>query len=106
MLLQKPYSLLNFSSRDKPLAMYLFSNNQADRELIISNTSCGGICVNDTMGHFAGCIECYLKNPSIFLTNMFSQLSPYRSEVWVPVEWDPIMESMGSTRLRTKNLAW
>lgn len=41
------------NSRDKPLAMYIFSKNETNRDLIISNTSCGGICVNDTMGHFA-----------------------------------------------------
>lgn len=41
------------NSRDKPLSMYIFSNNKVTRDLIISNTSCGGICVNDTMGHFA-----------------------------------------------------
>lgn len=108
--------------RDKPLAMYIFSRNETDRDLIISNTSCGGICVNDTMGHFAGCtisIKYYvlvhkLTFPRYIPTlksqlkqnNSNFQLNPYHSEVLVQAEWEHITESMDSIRLRTRNPAW
>lgn len=107
--------------RDKPLAMYIFSRNEADRDLIISNTSCGGICVNDTMGHFAGCtisIKYYaiiIINICLFINYLKYlpkqnhpnfQLNPYHSEVSDQAEWEPITESMDSIRLRTRNPAW
>uniref|UniRef100_A0A182XJ95 Aldehyde dehydrogenase domain-containing protein n=1 Tax=Anopheles quadriannulatus TaxID=34691 RepID=A0A182XJ95_ANOQN len=38
---------------DKPLSIYIFSENEKDRKAIIENTSCGGICINDTMAHVA-----------------------------------------------------
>jgi acyl-CoA reductase-like NAD-dependent aldehyde dehydrogenase len=41
------------TSRDKPLALYIFSNKADDRQLIIENTSSGGVCVNDTIMHLA-----------------------------------------------------
>lgn len=51
---ETPQEAINFiNARDKPLAMYIFSKNEDARDAIIANTSCGGICVNDTMGHFA-----------------------------------------------------
>lgn len=34
--------------------MYIFSSNESDRNVIISNTSSGGICCNDTVMHLAG----------------------------------------------------
>lgn len=37
--------------REKPLAMYIFSNRKNDVNLLIQNTSCGGISVNDTIMH-------------------------------------------------------
>lgn len=46
------YSLLFIS--DKPLALYIFSNNKSDRDLMISKTTSGGVCVNDTIMHFTG----------------------------------------------------
>lgn len=42
--------------RDKPLSIYIFSENEKDCKAIIENTSCGGICINDTMAHVAGII--------------------------------------------------
>uniref|UniRef100_A0A8D8IY14 Aldehyde dehydrogenase n=4 Tax=Culex pipiens TaxID=7175 RepID=A0A8D8IY14_CULPI len=51
---ESPQEAINFiNARDKPLAMYIFSKNEAARDALIANTSCGGICVNDTLGHFA-----------------------------------------------------
>ncbi|KAG5668145.1 hypothetical protein PVAND_016097 [Polypedilum vanderplanki] len=41
------------TARDKPLALYIFSNNTNDRQTIIENTSSGGVCVNDTIMHLA-----------------------------------------------------
>lgn len=40
--------------RDKPLCLYMFIQNEQDRDAIIANTSSGGICVNDALTHFAG----------------------------------------------------
>lgn len=39
--------------RDKPLALYVFSNIKKDVRLIIENVSCGGMCVNETIMHLA-----------------------------------------------------
>jgi acyl-CoA reductase-like NAD-dependent aldehyde dehydrogenase len=40
-------------TREKPLALYIFSENEADRNTIINNTSSGGVCCNDTIMHLA-----------------------------------------------------
>ncbi|CAG9865012.1 unnamed protein product [Phyllotreta striolata] len=39
------------NSMEKPLALYIFSNNKKDVEQILANTSSGGVCVNDTVMH-------------------------------------------------------
>merc|ERR1712029_528182 len=39
------------NSRDKPLAMYVFTDKQPVMDLFTSRTSSGGICVNDTIMH-------------------------------------------------------
>lgn len=44
-------SLIN--SREKPLAIYVFSNNSAISDIVVENTSSGGVLVNDTMLHFS-----------------------------------------------------
>ncbi|XP_044758809.1 aldehyde dehydrogenase, dimeric NADP-preferring-like [Coccinella septempunctata] len=36
---------------EKPLAMYIFSRKKLDVKVLINNTSCGGISVNDTIMH-------------------------------------------------------
>lgn len=41
------------NARDKPLSMYIFTNNTKDKNLMISSTSAGTVCVNDTVQHFA-----------------------------------------------------
>ncbi|MFB3131434.1 MAG: aldehyde dehydrogenase family protein [Rhodothermales bacterium] len=40
------------NSRPKPLALYLFSNSKANIEQVLTNTSAGGTCVNDTLLHY------------------------------------------------------
>ena len=37
------------NSRPKPLALYLFSNDRAKQERVLSATSSGGVCLNDTI---------------------------------------------------------
>ena len=41
------------NERDKPLALYLFTKNKGNIKKIISETSYGGGCINDTLMHFA-----------------------------------------------------
>lgn len=38
---------------EKPLALYVFTRNERDRELILRSTSSGGVAVNDVMVHIA-----------------------------------------------------
>ncbi|EFX71031.1 hypothetical protein DAPPUDRAFT_60686 [Daphnia pulex] len=39
--------------REKPLSLYIFSKNKKITNLFTGNTSCGSICVNDTMVQFS-----------------------------------------------------
>lgn len=39
------------NSRPKPLALYYFSRNKLNKQLLISRTSSGGMCVNETVTH-------------------------------------------------------
>lgn len=39
------------NSNEKPLALYIFSNNQKNIDLILDSTSSGGVTVNDTLMH-------------------------------------------------------
>jgi len=41
------------NSRDKPLALYIFTDNDSDRDVIITNTASGGVCCNDTIMHLS-----------------------------------------------------
>jgi len=41
------------NEREKPLALYLFTKNNGNIDKVISETSYGGGCINDTMMHFA-----------------------------------------------------
>ncbi|KAJ8929821.1 hypothetical protein NQ314_017419 [Rhamnusium bicolor] len=51
---ENAYDALNFiNDREKPLALYLFSNNNNIHDLILKNTSSGNLVVNDTMMHFS-----------------------------------------------------
>ena len=48
------YEAVKFiNSREKPLVSYIFSNNKKDVQLLIDNTSSGGVLVNDTIMHMA-----------------------------------------------------
>jgi aldehyde dehydrogenase (NAD+) len=38
--------------RDKPLALYIYSNNQNTIDKVLNNTSSGGVTVNDVIAHF------------------------------------------------------
>lgn len=43
---------VNFiNAREKPLALYIFTNNKKDRDFMLSNTSSGGVAVNDVIAH-------------------------------------------------------
>lgn len=39
------------NSKPKPLALYLFSNDQATIDFVTTNTSSGGVCINDVISH-------------------------------------------------------
>jgi aldehyde dehydrogenase (NAD+) len=41
------------NSKPKPLALYIFSNNQITKRKIVEQTSSGGVCINDTVLQFA-----------------------------------------------------
>jgi aldehyde dehydrogenase (NAD+) len=41
------------NAREKPLALYLFSNDAALEQRVIAETSSGGVCVNATIWHIA-----------------------------------------------------
>ncbi|XP_077291797.1 aldehyde dehydrogenase type III isoform X3 [Arctopsyche grandis] len=51
---ENAYEAIKFiNSREKPLALYIFSKKSGDIKLFMDNTSCGGVCINDTMMHLA-----------------------------------------------------
>jgi coniferyl-aldehyde dehydrogenase len=41
------------NAHDRPLALYHFTGNRADTERLLANTVAGGVCVNETLFHFA-----------------------------------------------------
>jgi coniferyl-aldehyde dehydrogenase len=45
--------ILDINSREKPLALYYFGDNQPQLETLLSNTSSGGVSVNDCLIHAA-----------------------------------------------------
>jgi acyl-CoA reductase-like NAD-dependent aldehyde dehydrogenase len=40
--------------REKPLSMYIFSNDKNSVERILNFTSCGNVCINDTLLQILG----------------------------------------------------
>ncbi|XP_063385754.1 aldehyde dehydrogenase, dimeric NADP-preferring isoform X2 [Cydia fagiglandana] len=49
---QNAYEAIKFiNDREKPLTMYVFSKDKALVSTIVDSTSCGGMCVNDTIMH-------------------------------------------------------
>lgn len=49
--LEEAIDLIN--SKSKPLALYLFSENQTTIKKLLRNTSSGGVCVNDVLIHIS-----------------------------------------------------
>ncbi|WP_316830351.1 aldehyde dehydrogenase family protein [Pedobacter aquatilis] len=49
--LQEAIDFVN--AKDKPLALYIFSNNTKNQEKIILETSAGGTCINDVLVHIS-----------------------------------------------------
>lgn len=45
-------ALARINERPKPLALYIFSRSSRFKNTVISGTSSGGVCVNDTLSHF------------------------------------------------------
>jgi aldehyde dehydrogenase (NAD+) len=45
--------IAHINANPKPLALYVFSKNEANIEKILSETSAGGSCVNITVLHFS-----------------------------------------------------
>jgi len=43
--------MLLLACREKPLAMYIFSKDKPAVDRILTNTSSGGVTVNDTLMH-------------------------------------------------------
>ena len=52
--------VLYFSSREKPLALYVFSKNNETVDFLRKNTSSGQYVVNDVLMQFAGMYIVYL----------------------------------------------
>ncbi|XP_055686148.1 aldehyde dehydrogenase, dimeric NADP-preferring isoform X7 [Lutzomyia longipalpis] len=51
---ENAYDAIKFiNSRAKPLVLYVFSCKAKELNLFLENTSSGGLCVNDTVMHFA-----------------------------------------------------
>lgn len=45
------HALQFVQQREKPLAFYVFSENRAEVEKILNNSTSGGVCVNETINH-------------------------------------------------------
>lgn len=46
-------AIARVNAQPKPLALYFFSNNKQHQQRVLQETSSGGVCINDTMLHFA-----------------------------------------------------
>jgi aldehyde dehydrogenase (NAD+) len=46
-------AISNINAHEKPLALYVFSEDQAATDRVIAETSSGGVCVNGTLLHLA-----------------------------------------------------
>ena len=47
--IKEPLEYIN--SHEKPLALYIFSENSAETDTILKNTLSGGVSINDTVSH-------------------------------------------------------
>ncbi len=41
------------NAKDKPLALYIFSNDRSNQQRVLNSTSSGGVCVNDVLVHIS-----------------------------------------------------
>jgi aldehyde dehydrogenase (NAD+) len=48
--LDEPIEMIN--SKEKPLALYIYSKNQSNIDRIMANTRAGGTCINHSVMHF------------------------------------------------------
>ena len=55
--MEQSFDLIN--SKPKPLAAYLFSNNEQLKTKFVNNVSAGGMLVNDTILHVSRPIHAY-----------------------------------------------
>ncbi|ALI99388.1 aldehyde dehydrogenase [Rufibacter tibetensis] len=46
-----PEAIAQVNARPKPLALYFFSENSKAKEMVLTQTSSGGMCINDTVSH-------------------------------------------------------
>ena len=46
-------ALKYINDHERPLALYYFGDDSAERDRVINNTTSGGVCVNDTLFHLA-----------------------------------------------------
>ncbi|MFM7546318.1 MAG: aldehyde dehydrogenase [Synechococcales cyanobacterium] len=46
-------AIAQINLRPKPLALYFFSSDRQKQSLVVSSTSSGGVCINDTVMHIA-----------------------------------------------------
>ncbi|KAF2892522.1 hypothetical protein ILUMI_13650 [Ignelater luminosus] len=52
--IENPYEAINFiNAREKPLVIYVFTKKKATKDLFASNTSSGGLSINETLFHFS-----------------------------------------------------
>lgn len=49
--LKEPLDYIN--TKEKPLALYVFSKSQRNIDTVLNNTSAGGTCINETLLHNA-----------------------------------------------------
>lgn len=55
--------------------MYIFSKNKKLIDLISGNTSCGSICVNDTLLQFSGCFRLSLSSVHVLPSCLHTELN-------------------------------
>jgi aldehyde dehydrogenase (NAD+) len=48
------YGLMIFVYREKPLALYVFANDEKTVKKFVAETSSGAVCANDTLIYFSG----------------------------------------------------
>ncbi len=54
LVVQSTEDVIRFvNKRPRPLALYIFSENAGTHEKVLRNTVSGGVCINDTVSHFA-----------------------------------------------------